>query len=117
MSLKTFKKLEFFPKIGGSLAVITGIILYFVGDWGEITQLWLLGSLVLYILIQVLMIGFIGRYTRKLRTYLSDPNRTKLDALPKEYQSIFNRANQWFWIASSMGVLIFVLMILKPAVL
>ncbi|MGP4073531.1 DUF2269 family protein [Piscibacillus sp. B03] len=114
-SLQTFKKLEFFPKIGGTLAVITGLVLYFMADWGAFTQLWLLGTLVLYIVIQVIMIGFIARYTGKLRAFLSDPNRAKLDALPEGYQKVFNKTNKLFWFVSTMGVAIFILMILKPA--
>ncbi|WP_277674020.1 DUF2269 family protein [Piscibacillus halophilus] len=114
-ALTMFKKLEVFPKIGGTLAVITGLILYYMGNFGTFAQLWLLGTLILYIIIQILTIGFVGRYTKKLNTYLSDPNRAKLDALPEEYQKVFNRTNLTFWIVSTLGVIIFILMILKPA--
>ncbi|TFB22838.1 DUF2269 family protein [Filobacillus milosensis] len=114
-SLSMFKKLEIFPKIGGTLAVITGIILYFIGEWGAFTQLWLLGTLILYILIQILIIAFIGPKSKKLRLYLSDPTTGRLDVLPSEYKKMFYQANRLFWLASTMGVLIFILMILKPS--
>ncbi|RPF53335.1 DUF2269 family protein [Aquisalibacillus elongatus] len=114
-SLMMFKRLEIFPKIGGTLAVITGLILYYMGSWGTFVQLWLLGTLILYIAIQILMIGFVGPLSKKLGTYLSDPTTSKLDALPAKYQKTFSKINKIFWTVSTMGVLIFVLMILKPA--
>jgi uncharacterized membrane protein len=44
-SLKMGIILELFLKILGSLAVVTGLVLFFVGDYGQFTQLWLIGSL------------------------------------------------------------------------
>lgn len=114
-SLATVKKLEIFPKVGGSLAVITGFILYFVGDYGSFMQLWLIGTLILYILIQLIVIVMVGPKSKKLRKYLADPNTARLDALPDQYRKSFNKINQWYWLASTMGVLIFIFMILKPA--
>ncbi|WP_239454115.1 DUF2269 family protein [Bacillus suaedaesalsae] len=84
-SMKLSNFLNFFPKIGGTLAVVTGIILVVVGNYGSFfTTLWLIGSLVIYILIQIVVIaiidpkakklaaGFLLKETKQLQTYLQN---------------------------------------------
>lgn len=114
-SLGTVKKLEVFSKIGGILAVITGFILYVMGDYGEFSQLWLLGSLILYIIILTIVMGLVGPKLKKLRSYLADPNTARLDALPSKYRQSFTMINHCYWITSTLILLIFILMIVKPS--
>lgn len=77
-SLATVKKLEIFPKVGGSLAVITGFILYFVGDYGSFMQLWLIGTLILYILIQLIVIVMVGPKSKKIKKVFSGSKYRKI---------------------------------------
>ncbi|RIW33990.1 DUF2269 family protein [Bacillus salacetis] len=114
-SLKMSALLENFPKIGGSLAVITGLVLYFVGEYGAFTQVWLLGSLILYVLIQIIVIGFVTPQSNKLQEWLDAPeNKDVAGELPEEAQELLNRMNSYFYFASALGITLFIFMILKP---
>lgn len=106
-SLALLKKLEVFPKVGGVLAVISGLILFFVGNYGSFLQIWLIGSLILYICIQVIVIGFAAPTVQKLSEFL--------DAHSDEYLKAHLKANRLFWLASALGTTLFVLMIIKPS--
>ncbi|WP_409252734.1 DUF2269 family protein [Bacillus sp. SCS-153A] len=114
-SLKMAGHLELFPKIGGSIAVITGLILYFAGEYGAFTQVWILGSLILYVIIQIIVIGFITPQSNKLKDWLHAPeNAAVTGALSEEAQGFLNKMNGYFYLASALGVTLFIFMILKP---
>ncbi|SNX70425.1 predicted integral membrane protein DUF2269 [Bacillus oleivorans] len=111
------KKLEFFPKIGGTIAVLSGLALFFLGEYGSFLQLWLIGSLILYIFIQIVVIGMVTPQMNKLNTWLNDPkNAAATGTLPEEPTSYLSKANQYFYVASGMGTLLFIFMILKPVI-
>jgi uncharacterized membrane protein len=115
ISMKYSRLLEFFPKIGGSIAVLTGIALFLLGEYGSFTQIWLLGSLILYILIQIIVIGFITPPTKKVNEWLGRPENLELTgAPPEEIQTALTSIHRRFYLASSLGVLLFIFMILKP---
>ncbi|MGM0845144.1 MAG: DUF2269 family protein [Bacillota bacterium] len=108
-------QLEFFPKIGGTIAVITGLILFFAGEYGAFTQVWILGSLILYVLIQIIVIGFVTPVSSKLRKWLDAPeNAAVTGKLTEEAQGYLNKLNGYFYLASLLGVILFIFMILKP---
>jgi len=113
-NLKLAGGLDFFPKIGGTLAVITGILLIVLNDYGTFTQLWLVGSLVLYVLIQIVVIGFVAPSQKRLAQWVFDEANRSRTELPQEQRNILARANSMLYIASAMGVALFVFMILKP---
>jgi uncharacterized membrane protein SirB2 len=107
--------LNYFPKIGGTLAVLTGITLVIIGNYGSfLTQLWLIGSLVLYILIQVLVIGVIDPRAKKLATWVfAEENKTTVD-LPEEQTKQLYSINKLFYAATTLGTVLFIFMIWKP---
>jgi hypothetical protein len=113
MKLSNF--LNYFPKIGGTLAVLTGITLVIIGNYGSfLTQLWLIGSLVLYILIQVLVIGVIDPRAKKLATWVfAEENKTTVD-LPEEQTKQLYSINKLFYAATTLGTVLFIFMIWKP---
>jgi hypothetical protein len=114
-SFKTGAILELFPKIFGSLAVVSGLILFFVGSYGSFTQLWLIGSLILYIIVQVVVIGFIGPLSARLKKWLADPSSQSLQDVPAEQVKLHNKILNNLNLASVLGVVLFIFMILKPA--
>ncbi|XXM72258.1 DUF2269 family protein [Lysinibacillus sphaericus] len=115
IAMKYSRSLEFFPKTGGSIAVLTGIALFLLGDYGPFTQIWLLGSLILYILIQIIVIGLITPPTRKVNEWLGHPGNLHVTgAPPEEIQNALITIDRWFYLASALGVLLFIFMILKP---
>ncbi|MDT9027619.1 DUF2269 family protein [Rossellomorea yichunensis] len=76
------KRLEYFPKIGGSIAVLTGLILFYTGDYGSFSQLWILGSVLLYIFIQIIFVGFITPVSKKINAWISLPENEHLTGAP-----------------------------------
>lgn len=113
-SLALGKKLEFFPKIGGTLAVLTGLALILIEDYGQFTQLWLIGSLILYVIIQVIVVGVAAPRSKKLAAWVFDPGNAKAESLPAAQLSLLSQVNGWFYAASGCGLLLFIFMILKP---
>ncbi|GGJ25526.1 DUF2269 family protein [Deinococcus roseus] len=113
-SLKTGKLLEWFPKIGGTLAVLTGLALVLMANYGPFRQLWLMGSLILYMLIQVTVIAYVAPRADKLSHWVFNPQNQKADALPAEQQALLSNVSTGHWIAASLGTLLFTFMILKP---
>jgi uncharacterized membrane protein len=107
--------LTYFPKIGGTLAVLTGITLVIVGNYGSfLTTLWLIGSLILYIIIQIVVIAIIDPKTKKLGAWIfAEENQTAVN-LPDEQTQQLNSINKLYYIASSLGALLFIFMIWKP---
>ncbi|QFT88557.1 hypothetical protein FIU87_07880 [Bacillus sp. THAF10] len=108
-------KLDYFPKIGGTLAVITGILLVLFGNYGSFLQIWLFGSLLLYLVIQVLVIGFISPALSELQRWLLHPENRSTTQLPSSQILLHHKIWNLYLIASFLGFIILVLMILKPS--
>lgn len=115
-SLKIAKILELFPKILGSIAVLTGLILVSLKDYGSFTQLWIVGSLILYIFIQMIVIGFISPSTKKLWMWVNDSSTPDTQDLPEPQQDLLNRVHYLTFLVSAIGILLFVFMIMKPSI-
>jgi uncharacterized membrane protein len=113
-SLALGKHLEKFPKIGGTIAVLTGILLISLNDYGSFTKLWLVGSLVIYICIQIIVIGFGAPASKKLVQWVFNPENDHHEEMPQEQKETLTKVSNIFYLASSLGVLLFVFMILKP---
>ncbi|BCB02238.1 DUF2269 family protein [Bacillus sp. KH172YL63] len=115
VSMALYQRLEFFPKIGGSLALLTGFILFFAGDYGPFTQLWIAGSFTLYLLIQLSVFLLINPNAKKVSTWLTLPeNEFLTGAPPEEIQRHLSLFNRYMYMTSALGVLLFICMILKP---
>ncbi len=107
-------KLEYFPKIGGTIALLTGILLVIIGNYGSFMQFWLIGALVLYIVIQIVIIGLVMPITKKLVHWVNDPKNQNETEFPVEQKKQLVKVENLFYVASTLGVLLFVLMIIKP---
>ncbi|WNR43706.1 DUF2269 family protein [Paenibacillus roseipurpureus] len=115
MSLRVGRRLEIFPKIGGSIAVLSGLLLIWLGDYGSFMQIWLLGSLIAYVLIQIIAIGFATPNQKKLGGWVLDPTNLQETALPGDQILLWAKARNYFYAASTVGVILFIFMILKPS--
>ncbi|WNS75740.1 DUF2269 family protein [Bacillus sp. DTU_2020_1000418_1_SI_GHA_SEK_038] len=112
-SLMLSKKLEYFPKIGGTIAVLTGIALVVLSSL-SFTELWILASILLYIGVQIVVVGFIAPVTKQLSAWLQDPTLPDHEPLPEPQSAYLGKANRLYYVASGLGTLLFILMILKP---
>ncbi|MCL6444241.1 MAG: DUF2269 domain-containing protein [Alicyclobacillus sp.] len=113
-ALKITTRLESFPKIGGSIAVLTGIALVVFGSYGSILQLWLIGALVLYVLVQIVVMTRVMPLSKRLIAWLNETANLHAEAFPAAQQQLVAAISNWYYVASFLGALLFVLMILKP---
>jgi len=113
-SIKLSKRLELFPKIGGSLAVLSGLLLVILSDAYVFQDFWVWGSITLYVLIQIVVIGVVAPRSKKVADWLASSDLAYDAALPAEQESWLRQANGLLYIATFMGVLLFVFMFMKP---
>ncbi|MFT4414874.1 DUF2269 family protein [Fredinandcohnia humi] len=113
-SMALSQLLNFFPKIGGTIAVLTGITLVILGEYGSFLNLWLIGSLIVYILIQIIVIGIIDPNSKKLGAWVFDENNEDAVELPQEQNQLLSKISNQFYFATGLGVLLFIFMIWKP---
>lgn len=113
-ALRLGSLLDLFPKAGGSLSVISGIILV---AWSPVRflDLWIIGSLLLYAMIQVVIIGIVTPKQKQLRAILEQREGLQdKDMLPGDIQANIASINSWLYLVSAMGIVLFILMIVKP---
>lgn len=108
-------KLDYFPKIGGTIAVITGILLVIFGDYGSILQFWLFAPLLLYFGIQIIVIGFISPRLYELQHWLLHPDNRASTQLPLKQVLGLHSLSNLYMLVTILGFLIFLLMVVKPA--
>ncbi|MBD3920266.1 DUF2269 family protein [Paenibacillus sp. PR3] len=107
--------LELFPKFGGSLAVLSGLALVIIGDY-QFKDVWIYGSIAIYVIIQILVIGFVAPRQKKVLNWLLDQAsavRTSTNP-PIEYNALLSQVRTIHYIATVLGIALFVLMIVKP---
>ncbi|GGD82583.1 DUF2269 family protein [Paenibacillus nasutitermitis] len=113
-SLVLFKLLNYFPKIGGSIAVVSGVALVASSGW-KFSDLWILISLVLYVLIQVVAVGMLGPVLGQLNQVLSVGDEKASDPeTTANKTALLTKANQLYNTASILGIVLIILMIVKP---
>lgn len=113
-SLRLGSLLDLFPKIGGSLSVLSGIALVALSPV-QFLDLWIIGSLLVYALIQIVIIAVVSPKQKQLRAVLEQREALQdKDMLPGDIQAIIASANGWLYVVSSLGILLFILMIMKP---
>ncbi|NOU65747.1 DUF2269 family protein [Paenibacillus sp. LMG 31461] len=113
-SLALFQKLNYFPKIGGSIAVVTGVALVAFAGW-KFSDLWILISLVLYVLIQFVAVGVLTPVMSQLNQLLSEEDTKSLNPERHANKSLLlTKANRLYNAASIMGIVLIILMIAKP---
>lgn len=108
-------RLELFPKVFGTLAVVSGLILFWFGSYGTILQMWLLGTLIVYVIIEVLIIGFLNPAAKKLESLLASTAVSADSVLPSSpIPALYAKVRNLHLWASILSLVIFILMILKP---
>ncbi|WP_274365964.1 DUF2269 family protein [Paenibacillus thermotolerans] len=113
-SLSLMKKLEFFPKIGGSLAVLTGLALILLNNYGTFLQTWLIGSLILYILIQIVAAGLLPPRVKKIAAIVEQHDGSAELQDNAEFRRNWSFVNRWMYVATGLGTILFIFMIVKP---
>ncbi|WP_428911703.1 DUF2269 family protein [Niallia sp. Krafla_26] len=104
------KKLELYPKIGGALLIITGLMMGFISP-GYFKEIWFMGSIALYIIIEILIYGVIGSKMKKIVPVVMTSVGEKI---PEEYQLVAKSTAPIHMVASLLAIVIIILMSVKP---
>ncbi|SEB82989.1 DUF2269 family protein [Paenibacillus sp. GP183] len=104
------KKVNNFPKIGGITLLITGILLMIVSKTG-FSLMWLNLSLLLFVIIEVIIIGFVEPQMKKV-TQLVMSNEG--DQIPSGFADSMKRITPLEGTVHVLTFLIIILMVLKP---
>ncbi|MHA0855947.1 DUF2269 family protein [Paenibacillus sp. CMAA1364] len=116
-SLSVINAVNLFPKIGGSIALLSGITLILVTDtYGDFMVLWQFGSLIDYFIIQFIAIALLAPATAKLTVLVFDPAYDQNTKLNNEQILSLKKSSNLSYIASFFGIILFIFMILKPIV-
>ncbi|TMV48976.1 DUF2269 family protein [Paenibacillus mesophilus] len=107
-------KLELFPKLFGTLAVLSGFALFWLGSYGSFMQIWIIGTLLLYIVIEVLIIGFLNPTAKKLHEAVGSPDVQSGGGISPQAGAMYARVRSYHLWATVLSTVIIVLMILKP---
>jgi uncharacterized membrane protein len=112
-SLGFMPLLEKFPKILGSLAVVSGILLAWLGNYG-FELLWIYGALVVYVIIQVVVIGFMAPAAKRLAVKVGASSEQLDKPVSAELSAEVSKVNMFNYVATVFGVVLFLLMFFKP---
>ncbi|WP_127529888.1 DUF2269 family protein [Paenibacillus kobensis] len=106
--------LEIFPKIFGTLAVLSGLLLFFLGSYGPFAQVWIIGSLAVYVGIEILVIGFLNPSAAKLLKFIDETGEKTREEPGVHLNGLYSRVRSLHLWAGILGLLLFVFMIAKP---
>jgi uncharacterized membrane protein len=112
-SFKTAMALTKLPTIGGLIAVATGIIMVALSDW-QFLDFWIIGSLILYITLQVLFIILTGPLVKKLGMWAVETKGSDSEPLPAEQEDLVRLTNKRVMLTNGFALFIFIFMIMKP---
>ncbi|HLK36267.1 MAG TPA: DUF2269 family protein [Polyangiaceae bacterium] len=112
--LELSRRLARYPQIGGPVAVVSGIALVFAIDPHLFSQKWIIGSIVLFVAIQVVVMAFAVPATKKLAAWAFHPANANANVLPPEAESHYRRLRAAHTVAAVLGTVLFGLMIAKP---
>lgn len=112
-SLVYMPLLEKFPKILGSLAVVSGILLAWLGEYG-FKALWIYGSLIIYVIIQIVVIAFMAPAAKKLNVKANASSEPADQTVSSELGADVSKVNKLQYVAGALGVILFLFMFFKP---
>ncbi|MFB9324716.1 DUF2269 family protein [Paenibacillus aurantiacus] len=114
-TLDLVTRLEIFPKLFGTLAVVSGLLLFWVGSYGPFTQMWIIGSLAVYTVIEVIIIGFLQPAVKKWHQAFADSEQAAgTYSGTVSLSSLYARVRHLHLWACIVSLLLFALMVMKP---
>lgn len=109
-TLGILKKMELYPKIGGAFLLLTGFIMGFLSP-SYFKEIWFSGSIVLYIVIQIFIIGIVDR---KLKAVLPLVMEAEGEEIPNEYNNFSKSTQPIHMVVHFLAISIIVLMSARP---
>lgn len=112
--LELVARLELFPKVFGTLAVLSGVALLLLGSYGGFAQLWIIGTLAVYVVIEVLVVGMLNPAAARLSKMIAEEKAPAGQQPGAGHVGLYTRIRSLHSWACVLSLVIFVLMILKP---
>jgi len=119
-SIKTGSQLKFaygvlgkinkFPKTGGITLLLSGVLLMIINKIG-FSLLWLNISLALFVVIEIIIIGFMEPLMKKSSNIVTSHEG---EDIPAAYLKLASKINKLNWPVHIMTIIIIVLMVWKP---
>lgn len=105
------QKINKFPKIGGITLIVTGILLMIIGKTG-FALLWLNLSLLLFIVIEIIIIGFVEPGMKKIGSLVM---ASEGEEIPPGFAAAMNKIAPLETAVHALTLIIIVLMVIKPS--
>ncbi|WP_123042419.1 DUF2269 family protein [Cohnella candidum] len=112
--VRLVSRMEMFPKMFGTLAVVSGLLLFWLGSYGTWLQVWILGTLLVYVVVEILVIGFLNPAAGKLNRLLEEEAAVGAQSPSSAVSALYERVRNLHLGAGLLSLVIFALMILKP---
>ena len=93
--------------MGGPLAVVSGIALVCLVDTHLFSQIWVAGSIALFVAVQVVIIAVAVPATKKLAAWAFDPSNAEAKALTPVTEALYRRLRTAHMVASTLGTGLF----------
>ena len=103
-------KINKYPKAGGITLLISGVLLMVINKIG-FSLLWLNLCLVLFVVIEIIVIGFMEPLMKKSSHIVTSHEG---DDIPQAYLTLASKMNRLNWAVHFMTFVIIILMVWKP---
>ena len=107
-------RLEILPKIFGGLTLLSGILLVWFGQYGTFFTLWIGVALVLFILAEVVIIGFLTPAAKKLSTVLTELSEQGASETDEHSLRLLLKVRNYHITSCVIVFVIIALMVFKP---
>jgi len=107
-------RLETFPKIFGTLAVVSGLVLVWLGSYGAFMSIWLFGALMVYVAAEVVVIGWLAPATKRLSAALDWLGKMSATELDEKSLGLLAKVRNLHLAVCVLATVIIVLMVIKP---
>lgn len=107
-------RLEVLPKVFGGITLISGLILVWLGNYGTFFTLWIGVALILFILAEVVIIGFLTPAAKKLSATLSKLCEQGTSETDQHSLHLLTKVRNYHITSCLIVLVIIAFMVIKP---
>lgn len=107
-------RLEILPKIFGMLTLLSGLLLVWLGNYGTFFTLWIAAALILFILAEVVIIGFLTPAAKKLSATLDQLTEQGETETNLQTLGLLAKVRNYHFTSCVLVLVIIALMVVKP---
>ncbi|MGG3467032.1 DUF2269 family protein [Neobacillus pocheonensis] len=107
-------RLEILPKIFGMLTLLSGLMLVWLGNYGTFFTLWIIAALILFILAEVVIIGFLTPAAKNLSATLDHLTEQGEIETNEKTLGLLAKVRNYHITSCVLVLVIIALMVVKP---